>query len=184
METENKFEELRKKMSHIKGWGTDADPENEPTYPMKNWTGDDHKRLDWKRPPQQEKKVEILQSTEHLRTPAVFGAVLPPSGLSGAIRRQAFRYSENMLRHWLLLLLADRVDAMEGLLEDLKQGKMPNLVRERGFDAMWKHDKKLLTKRMAFRLAIYASVAGLVAYSILKDKKTLVPVKKRPAGMA
>ena len=24
--------------SHIPGWGMDADPENDPTYPMKHWT--------------------------------------------------------------------------------------------------------------------------------------------------
>ena len=40
---------LADKYAHIKGWGIDADPENEPTYPMKNWTGDDHKRINWER---------------------------------------------------------------------------------------------------------------------------------------
>ena len=35
------MENLEQKFAHIKGWGIDADPENEPTYPMKNYTGDD-----------------------------------------------------------------------------------------------------------------------------------------------
>jgi hypothetical protein len=38
------------------------------------------------RPPQQESDVEILQSIEHIRTPAVFGTSTPPSGVSGMVR--------------------------------------------------------------------------------------------------
>jgi hypothetical protein len=179
MESPNEFEEMRKRMSHIKGWGIDADPENEPNYPYKIYTGDDHNRLAWDRPTRQKKTVEILQSTEHLRRPAVFGTVAPPSGLSGAIRRQAFKYSENMLRHWLLLLMADRVDALEALGKDLAHGRIPNLAKERGFGAMWDHDKALLAKRVAIRIALYSAVIGLVSYSILKNKSTKValPVK-------
>jgi hypothetical protein len=26
-------------LAHINGWAIDADPENEPTYPMKKYTG-------------------------------------------------------------------------------------------------------------------------------------------------
>ncbi|MDB4920735.1 hypothetical protein [Mucilaginibacter sp.] len=33
----------------IPGWGMDADLENEPTYPMKNYTGDDHNRINYER---------------------------------------------------------------------------------------------------------------------------------------
>jgi len=33
----------------IPGWGMDSDPENEPTYPMKNYTGDDHNRINYER---------------------------------------------------------------------------------------------------------------------------------------
>jgi len=35
------------------------------------------------------------------------------SGVSGAIRRHAYRYSERRAAHWLLLVPADRVDAWE-----------------------------------------------------------------------
>ena len=183
MEPEKNLEELRKKFSHIPGWGIDADPENEPNYPYKQYTGDDHKRLNWKRPPQQEKSVEILQSTEHGRTPAAFGTVAPPSGLSGVMRRGAYKYSENMLRHWLLLMMADRVDAIEGLVDDFRHGHLPRIAKERGFDAMWEHDKKLLIKRSAFRMAIYGAVIGFVAYNLLNGNKTrntdAAPAKRR-----
>jgi hypothetical protein len=176
---------LKKKMSHIKGWAHDADPDDQPNYPMKDYTGDDHNRLDYRRPPRQRKMVEILQSTEHKRTPATFGTSNPPKGLSGVIRRQAYNYSENMLRHWLLLLLADRVDAMEGLLEDVINGTPPRWGKERGFDAMWEHDRQLLIRRVAFRVAIYGAVAGAIAYQVLKNKKTRALVRGRgPEFMA
>jgi hypothetical protein len=46
---------------------------------------------------------------------------VPPSGLSGWIRRRAFRRSESDLRHWMLLLMADRVNVVEGLLDDARR---------------------------------------------------------------
>jgi hypothetical protein len=78
-------------------------------------------RLDgvhWTEPEPQQTEVEILQSTEHFRRPPVFGTTVPPRGISGWMRRRAFVHSENDLRHWLMLLAADRVDAVEGLAAD------------------------------------------------------------------
>lgn len=80
--------------NQVNGWGVDADPENEPTYPMKKYTGDDHNRLNYERPEQQPAEVEILHSNERPGLPAVFGTPVPPSGISGAIRRYAFKHSE------------------------------------------------------------------------------------------
>jgi hypothetical protein len=181
MEEQTNMEEMKKKFSHIKGWAIDADPEDHPNYPYKHWNGDDHKRLNWERPPQQEKTVEILQSTEHERTPAAFGTNNPPSGVSGAIRKQAFTYSENMLRHWLLLIFADRVDVVEGLLADIKHGKLPHWWTERGFDAMWDHNKKLLAERALIRGLFYGAAIGLVAWMLMDDdkkEKVKTPAKK------
>lgn len=168
---EKKIEDLRTQFTHIPGWAIDADPKNEPTYPMKNYTGDDHKRLDWERPPQQEKTTEILQSTEHERTPAVFGTNEPPSGLSGVIRKQAFTYSESMLRHWLLLILADRVNTAEGLVSDLTKAKLPNIWKEKGLGALWEHDKKKFGKQALLTVTMYAAVAGFVTWMILREKE-------------
>ena len=183
MEDQNKkIEELRSQYSHIPGWAADADSKNEPTYPMKNYTGDDHARLNYERPPQQEKTAEILQSTEHLRTPAVFGTNEPPSGLSGVLRKQAFTYSENMLRHWLLLLLADRVNTMEGLLSDFSKAKVPNIWKEKGLDALWEHDKKKFGKQALMTATMYAAVAGFVTWMILRDgKEEESKTRTRPA---
>src|SRR5690606_39113953 len=110
METNNS------KYLHIKGWGVDADPKNEPTYPMKHYTGDDHGRLSWIRPSQQPENIEVLHSTERPSISAVFGTAQPPSGLSGMIRRYAFKHSESSFAHWLPLLLADRINVIEGII--------------------------------------------------------------------
>jgi hypothetical protein len=106
----------------IPGWGMDADPENEPTYPMKNYTGDDHNRINYERAEQQPETVELLMSTERPSVTRVFGTSIPPSGLSGWIRRYAFKHSEDRYRHWIPLILADRINVVEGLLEDLAHG--------------------------------------------------------------
>jgi hypothetical protein len=103
----------------IPGWGADLDRANRPAVPMERRPP----RLEgvhWDEPPRQRSNVEILKSTEHLRMPPVFGTSVPPRGLSGWIRRRAFRHSENDLRHWLMLLFADRVDTVEGLVSDTR----------------------------------------------------------------
>ena len=45
--------------------------------------------------------------------PPVFGTAVPPRGLSGEIRKLAYRYPDHYVRHWQLLLLGDRVDSWE-----------------------------------------------------------------------
>src|SRR5829696_5477449 len=131
----------------IKGWGVDADPENDPAYPMKARNNAEHAGYTWERPPQQPIDVEVLHSNERPNVAATFGTANPPSGLSGMIRRGAFRYSESSYGHWLPLMLADRVQVFEGLIEDLSRGKIPNIFGELGWKAEWKHNRAgLLTK--------------------------------------
>jgi hypothetical protein len=133
----------------IKGWGVDADPTDNPNYPIKHYNGDDHQRLDWQRPPLQPVTVEILESIEQARMPAVFGTKLPPSGLSGALRRYAFKYDESEYGHWLNLLLADRINVVEGIFNDLKHFHIPNIFSEKGMKADWKYNRKeLVTKAL------------------------------------
>jgi hypothetical protein len=103
-----------KDFSHIKGWGIDADPKNDPTYPMKpHRTDAEQTGYSWERPTLQSETVEVLQSNERPNLTAVFGTSTPPSGLSGMIRRYAFKYSEGSWGHWIPLLLADRVNVGE-----------------------------------------------------------------------
>ncbi len=129
------MEPTKNEYAHINGWGVDADPKNEPTYPIKNYTGDDHQRLNWERPPLQEVTVEILKSSERPTLTAVFGTSVPPSGLSGVIRRYAFKSSESEYGHWLPLLLADRINVVEGILDDLRQGPCSEYFRRKRLES-------------------------------------------------
>lgn len=156
---------------HINGWGIDADPDNEPTYPMKHYTGVDHGRLDYERPPLQKQDVEVLHSNERPSLSAVFGNTLPPSGLSGMIRRFAFKYSEDRMLHWVPLVLADRVNVIEGLLSDLAHGHIPNIIAEKGWKAGWKHDRKGIVKSVATTVIITSVLAALLLNGKKKKKK-------------
>ncbi len=155
------MENLIKDYSHIKGWGVDADPKNEPTYPMKNYTGDDHKRSNWERPPLQQQKVEMLRSIERPNLPAVFGTTSPPSGLSGNLRRYAFKYSESSYRHWLPLILADRINVLEGIVDDFKRGHIPNIFVEKGYKAEWKYNAVGFAKKV-FMCALFTTAIVVV----------------------
>lgn len=151
--------------SAIPGWGVDADPRNDPTYPMRHIEGQATRGLTWPRPDQQTPDVEILTSIEHSRLPAVVGTSTPPSGLSGAIRRYAFRRSESDWLHWLMLMGADRIGVVEGIVEDLAGGRVPNIPAEMGIRAEWQHNKKGLAKKVAIVAAV-----SYVTYLIFQQK--------------
>lgn len=147
----------------IKGWGMDADPENDPTYPMKHRTGADHDRLNYDRAPQQLQKIEVLHSNERPGITRVFGTSSPPSGLSGMLRRYAFRFGEGSSAHWMTLILADRVNAVEGIVDDLAHGHIPNFFAERGWTAEWKYNRKGMVKNIAVGAALASALILVLA---------------------
>jgi hypothetical protein len=149
--------------SHIKGWGVDIDPKNDPTYPMKHRTNEEHKGYSWDRPTQQPDSVEVLHSNERPNVTAVFGTSTPPSGLSGMIRRFAFKYSESSYGHWLPLLLADRVNVVEGVIDDLRRGHVPNIFAEKGWKAEWQHNRKGLITKVAVSVLVTTAVVTLLS---------------------
>jgi hypothetical protein len=149
--------------SQIKGWGIDANPENDPTYPMKQRTDDEQNGYTWERPPQQPINVEILHSNERPNVSAVFGTSTPPSGLSGMLRRYAFKYSESSWGHWLPLILADRVNVVEGIIDDLKQGHIPNIFAEKGWKAEWKHNRAGLVKKVLVGVVVTSAIVALLS---------------------
>ncbi|WP_295121354.1 hypothetical protein [uncultured Chitinophaga sp.] len=159
--------ENKELFGHIKGWGVDADPKNEPTYPMKKYTGDDHKRLNYDRPTLQPVTNEILHSNERPGVTAVFGTGQPPEGLSGAMRRYAFRYSEGSFSHWLPLLLADRVQMVEALVDDVKKGQIPDLIAEKGYKAEWKYNRAGVIRKGL----MLAAVGALVILAVVQRNK-------------
>jgi hypothetical protein len=155
------MEHKAKDPSQIKGWGVDADPKNDPAYPMKNRNDGEQAGYSWERPQQQPLTVEILHSNERADLTSVLGTSTPPSGPSGALRRLAFRYSESSYGHWLPLVLADRVGVVEGVLGDLKRGHVPNVFAERGLKAEWKLNRTSLLRRVLVRAIL---ISAVVAY--------------------
>jgi hypothetical protein len=148
--------------STIVGWGVDADPRNDPTYPIRDQSSDHGLTSAWDRPQVQHAQVEILQSIEHIRQPAVVGTSVPPSGLSGVLRRVAFRWSESNWVHWLLLMGADRVNVVEGLVGDIASGRVPNIPGEMGAGSELAHNKRGLVKKTVVVSGIAA--LGYVAW--------------------
>ena len=148
--------------SRIPGWGVDADPKNDPTYPIKKRNNGEHAGYSWERPTQQPVTVEVLHSNERPHVTAVFGTSTPPAGLSGAIRRYAFKYSESSYGHWLPLMAADRVGVVEGLVEDVARGRIFRVFTDRGWRADWKHNRPSLIGRIVLRVALIAGVTALI----------------------
>ena len=164
----------------VKGWAVDADTENDPTYPYRQREKDPGLTRHWERPPVQEPGVEILQSIEHIRQPAVVGTSTPPSGLSGMIRRLAFRWSESNWMHWLLLMGADRINVVEGVGQDLARGKVPNIPAEMGARAEWKHNRKGFVTKVAVTTVV---VGGLVALLAARRGKPEPEEARQPAQL-
>lgn len=152
------------KYAHIPGWGADLDVANRPAYPRER-TPPRLEGVPRDPPERQPARIEVLQSIEHPTRPPIFGTGPAPSGLSGGIRRYAFGFSENDLRHWLLLLFADRVNVGEGLASDLARGHVPNIYAEMGGRAELRHN----TMGAARKAAVLAAVGGL-AYVWLRRR--------------
>ncbi len=148
--------------SQVKGWAVDADPKNDPTYPIRKRVSDEHEGYKWERPPQQRSDVEILHSNERPNLTATFGTTAPPAGLSGVLRRLAFNYSESSYGHWLPLILADKVSVFEGYLQDMARGRVPNVFAERGWKAEWRYNRKSLVTRVAVGAALITVAATLL----------------------
>ncbi|MBX9678034.1 MAG: hypothetical protein K2X38_04660 [Gemmataceae bacterium] len=146
--------------TQVPGWGVDADPKNDPTYPMKRRNDGEHAGYSWDRPTQQPATVEILHSNERPNLSAVFGTASPPVALSGMIRRLAFKYSESSYAHWLPLMLADRINEVEGVVHDLSQGRVPNFFAERGGKAQWKHSPDRMLGRLLIGAFVVSAAVG------------------------
>jgi hypothetical protein len=128
-------EELR---DRIPGWGVDLDPTVRPSVPKLQFQAD-FTGAHWELPERQPETYPRERSVEHKMLTPVFGTAQPPSGVSGAIRRYAYRYSEGRAAHWLLLLFADRVDAWEHHLKSLLTLHPDNPITETGVKAEFTH---------------------------------------------
>ncbi len=132
-----------------------------PAFPMRRQSGAEHEGMTWQRPTQQDATVEILHSNERPTLSAVFGTTLPPSGLSGMLRRFAFQFSESNGAHWVTLILADRLNVIEGLIADLIRGHVPNIPAEMGIRSEIKHNPKGVVLKAGVATIV---VVGATAY--------------------
>jgi len=119
-------EELRRA---IPGWGVDLDPRDRPSVPKEKY---EETGAHWEFPERQPERSPREKSTEHRFVTPVFGTAQPLRGISGAIRRYAYTFSEGRTAHWLLLMIGDRVDVLEGRIEALRKGQPDNPITETG----------------------------------------------------
>ncbi len=122
--------------ARIPGWGVDSDPKDRPSVPRERF---DPTGAHWDFPERQPELVPRERSVEHKFLTPVFGTTCPPKGLSGAIRRFAFRYSEGRAAHWLLLIAADRVNATEAHLRSFVSLRPDNPITQTGVLSEFKH---------------------------------------------
>ncbi|MDB5958949.1 MAG: hypothetical protein JWP59_243 [Massilia sp.] len=151
-------------MSHIQGWGADLDRQNRPAVPMERMPP----RLE--NAPvgplaQQPQRIEVFVSPERPHITPLFGTSTPPRGWSGRLRRWAYKLTENDIRHFMLLMLADRIDMVEDIGNDLLHGHVPNVLGEMGIKAEWQYNKAGLARKAA----VGALVLG-AGYYLLKQR--------------
>ncbi len=122
-------EQLR---ARIPGWGIDLDPADRPSSPKLDLR-DDLTGAHWVFPDRQLEQRPRERSIEHKFLTPVFGTSCPPRGVSGAMRRLAYRrFSEADAAHWLLLLAGDRVDSLGSSVTAVLRGKPDNPIAETG----------------------------------------------------
>lgn len=121
-------EELRER---IPGWGADLPEKHRRTWQEREDYGPTGAH--WELPEQQRGHPDRERSIEHSRLTPVFGSAQPLRGVAGAVRRIAYRrFSEGQARHWLLLILADRVESVGAHLRSFATGRPDNPVTQTG----------------------------------------------------
>jgi hypothetical protein len=129
-------EQLR---ARIPGWGVDLDPKDRPAVPRLQFH-QDLSGAHWEFPERQPETWPRERSMEHKFLTPVFGTSCPPKGVSGVLRKHAYRrYSEGRAAHWLLLIAADRVDAWESHLRSFVTLRPDNPITQTGVAGEFSH---------------------------------------------
>jgi hypothetical protein len=125
--------------ARIPGWGVDRDPAVRPAVPRLQFDPT-RSGAHWEFPERQPEKWPRERSIEHKFLTPVFGTSCPPKGLSGVMRRFAYkRFSEARAAHWLMLIAADRVDSFGSHLRSLLTLRPDNPITETGVLSEFKH---------------------------------------------
>jgi hypothetical protein len=107
--------------------GIDLDPSRRPGVPRERrpepWP---HSKF----PPARQRGLptSFMHGRPNKKMPPVFGTAVPPRGVSGRLRAAAYRYPDHVARHWVMLLLADRVDSWEHRAGRLLRVALPALA--------------------------------------------------------
>lgn len=101
--------------THQSDRGIDQAKERRPGVPMEH-APEPVANAHWITPEMQPAHDEVLRDVQHETLTATFGTSCPPHGLSGVLRRAAYRMPDYHARRWLLLVFADRVDAIESTI--------------------------------------------------------------------
>jgi hypothetical protein len=99
-------------MDEIQPPAVDEDFANRPGVPMEHEPRP-MPGVHWTRPERQPPSPDVTRRAGLLSLPPVYSMAQPPHGLPGAIRRAAYKVPEYFVRHWLMLLLADKVEVMQ-----------------------------------------------------------------------
>jgi hypothetical protein len=147
-------------LKRIPGWGSDLDKKNRPAVPMER-TPPRFIHVPEGQPVQQAQTVEVFCSPERPGITPIFGTAQPPKWLSGAIRRLAYKLPENDLRHWLMLIAADRVNMVEGIVDDLAHGHVPNVLGEMGIRSELRYNPAGLVRKTLITAAVVGGIMAL-----------------------
>jgi hypothetical protein len=157
----NRHSPPREELQRIPGWGSDLDRKNWPAVPMER-TPPRFIHVPEGQPVQQAQTVEVFCSPERPGITPLFGTAQPPKWLSGAIRRLAYKLPENDLRHWLMLLAADRVNMVEGIVDDLRHGHVPNVLGEMGIRSELRYNPAGLVRKALITTAVVGGIMVLL----------------------
>jgi hypothetical protein len=113
---------MKPKTNHVlkvPGWGADLNVKNRPGIPRERTRPSSRKQS----------KVKTLQMKP------ISGNTYPPRGISGKVRKMAYRFNEESISRWTTLLFADRIDVFENILADIFKGRFVNPISEMGLRA-------------------------------------------------
>ncbi|MFK3740886.1 hypothetical protein [Massilia sp. TN1-12] len=151
----------REHLQRIPGWGSDLDHKNRPAIPMER-TPPRFIHVPQGQPVQQAQTVEVFCSPERPGITPLFGTAQPPKWLSGAMRRVAYKLPENDVRHWLMLIAADRVNTVEGIVDDLRHGHVPNVLGEMGIRSELRYNPAGLVRKALITTIVVGGVMALL----------------------
>jgi hypothetical protein len=160
----------------IVGWGVDLNASRRPGIPLElNQETVLSPRHHFPIKSKQEPGPGVNLTVERDDYTPVIGNSKWPSFVTGPLRRFAFTFSEDTQRHWLLLMLADRINMVEGWFEDLAKGRKPMLLPRMEFRTT-DHLRRILKqgpksrqdKLLLASAAVMAIGLGAAAYWTLK----------------